>query len=400
MVGFLENKKKDLDLLNVVSLGLGSIIGAGIFALLGEVILLAGKHTYSAFVIAGLAAILSGYSYSKLAGRYPQSGGLTDYFHIAFKSKWVSGGLTLTYMVASAISIAMLAKSFGIYAAQYFPALSPAPFWINTFAVILTIILGLLNMQSASDVGWAETVVVILKISILLLIIVAAYMHPALRLPPPPFKDINGFDFLRSIGITFFAYAGYGVITNAAANVYQPKKTMARAIYLTLGIVMLIYINLAYVVLNYTPTEELIKNTETAVASVADKLLGGFGYNILYLAAVLAFVSGINATFFSMYRISQSLGKFKVLPKIYVMPFWKNGTIGNALTTSLIVLSIIFLDFSSIVNLSSAAFLMSYIGIFAANWKLRRETDSSAVIILLGSLIMGIILIGFMASLL
>lgn len=399
MVGFIENKTKDLDLLNVVSLGLGSIIGAGIFALLGQVILLAGNHTYYAFIIAGVVAILSGYSYSKLAGRYPQSGGLTDYFHIAFKSVWVSGGLSVIYMIASAVSIAMLAKSFGIYVTEYFDQIPPHSMWINSFAVALTIVLGLLNMQSASDVGWAETIVVILKVSILLIVIAAAYFHPALRLPPAPFKNINNLDFLRSVGVTFFAYAGYGVITNAAANVNKPKSTMAWAIYLTLAIVMIIYLNLAYVVLNYTPTEELLNNTETAVAAVADKLLGDFGYNVLYLAAILAFISGINATFFSMYRISQSLGKFKVLPAMYIHQFWKNGTVGNAFTTLLIILSIIFLDFSAIVNLSSAAFLMSYIGIFAANWKLRRETGSSATVIIVGSILMTVILIGFLVSL-
>lgn len=399
MAGFNENHTKNLDLLNVVSLGLGSIIGAGIFALLGQVIILAGNYTYYAFAIAGIAAILSGYSYSKLAGRYPQSGGLTDYFHIAFKSKFISGGLSIIYMAASAVSIAMLAKSFGIYITNYFNQIPPSHFWVNAFAVGLTVILALLNMQSASDVGWAETIIVILKVSILLVIIVAAYLNLDLRLAPADFKHVDKLDFLRSIGVTFFAYAGYGVITNAAANVNKPKKTISLAIYLTLVIVMLIYLNLAYVVLNYTPREELLNNTEISVAAVADKLLGGLGYNVLYLAAVLAFISGINATFFSMYRISQSLGKFKVLPKMYIIPFWKNGTIGNAFTTVLIILSIIFLDFSSIVNLSSAAFLMSYIGIFAANWKLRHETDSSAAIIISGMLIMEIILIGFIVSL-
>lgn len=399
MAGFDSENKKSLDLLNIVSLGLGSIIGAGIFALLGQVILLAGNHTYSAFIIAGIAAIFSGYSYAKLAGRYPQSGGLTDYFHIAFSHKFVSGGLSILYMVASAISIAMLAKSFGIYATQFFHDIPNTHLWINIFAVGMIVILGLLNMQNASDVGWAETFIVIFKVSILLVIIAAAYLHPDLRLTPTTFNKIGELDFFRSIGVTFFAYAGYGVITNAAANVNHPKRTMALGIYITLAIVMLIYLNLAYVVLNYTPHADLLSNAETAVATVADKLLGGLGYNFLYLAAVLAFISGINATFFSMYRISQELGKFDVLPKIYVTPFWKNGSIGNVFTTILIILSVIFLDFSAIVNLSSAAFLASYIGIFAANWKLRKETDSSAAIILIGSTLMGVILIGFIASL-
>ncbi len=399
MAGFTQKKTKDLDLLNVISLGLGSIIGAGIFALLGQVILLAGDRTYLAFIIAGIAAMFSGYSYARLSGRYPQSGGLTDYFHLAFKHKFVSGTLSVTYMLASAISIAMLAKSFGIYASEFFHHIPPSPLWINTFAVGLVVVLALLNMQNASDVGWAETFIVVLKISILIIIIGAALWRTDLKLPTPLFPELNTLDFMRSIGVTFFAYAGYGVITNAAANVDKPKRTITLAIYLTLAIVMLIYLNLAYVVLNYTPTDELLKNAETAVASVAQKLLGKFGYNFLYLAAVLAFISGINATFFSMYRISQALGKFKVLPDIYIKPFWRNGTLGNVLTTFLIILSIIFMDFSSIVNLSSAAFLLSYIGIFAANWKLRHETDSSPVLIIAGSILMSIILICFIISL-
>ena len=399
MTAVKENNQKDLNLLNVISLGLGSIIGAGIFALLGQVILLAGTKTYLAFIIAGIAAIFSGYSYAKLAGRYPQSGGLTDYFHIAFSTKFVSGGLSLVYMIASAVSIAMLAKSFGIYAVELIKPIGNHLFYINIFAVGLTLILAWLNMQTAADVGWVETFIVILKISILIVIIGAAYYQPDLKLAAIPTKYVEHFDFLRSVGVTFFAYAGYGVITNAAANVHKPKRTMALAIYITLIIVMLIYLNLAYVVLNYTPKADLLHDTETAIASVADKLLGHWGYYFLYLAAGLAFISGINATFFSMFRISQALGQFKVLPKIYIIPLTKNATYGNAFTTFLIVLSIIFMDFSSIVNLSSAAFLLSYLGIFAANWKLRKETKSASHVILFGSALMSIILVGFIASL-
>ena len=395
----LENQKKDLSLLNVVSLGLGSIIGAGIFALLGQVILLAGNMTYIAFFVAGITAVFSGYSYAKLAGRYPQSGGLTDYFHIAFKTKFISGGLSLIYMIASAVSIAMLAKSFGIYAVELIKPISNHLLYTNLFAVGITIVLAWLNMQTAADVGWVETFIVILKLSILIIIISSAYYQSNLQLAFISSKQIEYFDFLHSVGVTFFAYAGYGVITNAAANVHKPKRTMALAIYITLIIVMLVYLNLAYVVLNYTPQSDLLHDPETSIALVANKLLGKWGYYFLYLAAGLAFISGINATFFSMFRISQALGKFHVLPVIYTIPLTKNATYGNAFTSFLIILSIIFMDFSSIVNLSSAAFLLSYLGIFAANWKLRKETKSSPDIILFGSALMSVILVGFIVSL-
>ncbi len=111
----MQLKKYGLNLISVTALGIGSVVGAGIFALLGQVIMMAGDQTYYAFIIAGVAALFSGYSYSRLAAAYPDSGGLTDYFHIAFKKRWVVGTFSLIYMMTSAVSICMMAKSFGIY---------------------------------------------------------------------------------------------------------------------------------------------------------------------------------------------------------------------------------------------------------------------------------------------
>ena len=120
----------------------------------------------------------------------------------------------------------------------------------------------------------------------------------------------------------------------------------------------------------------------------------------MFLAAVLAFVSGINATFFSIFRISRSLGEQKVLPAIYERKFWRQGTWGNFTTTALIIAATVAFDFSSIVNLSSAAYLVSYLGIFAADWRLRKETESSPAVILAGMTLMILILVAFIVSIL
>lgn len=112
-------------------MGIGSVVGAGIFALLGQVIMMAGDQTYYAFIIAGVAALFSGYSYSRLAAAYPDSGGLTDYFHIAFKKRWVVGTFSLIYMMTSAVSICMMAKSFGIYAVKLFPHVQDTNFLLT-----------------------------------------------------------------------------------------------------------------------------------------------------------------------------------------------------------------------------------------------------------------------------
>lgn len=391
-------KKNDMNIISVVALGIGSIVGAGIFALLGEVIILAGDRVYYSFIVAGIAAMFSGYSYAKLAGRYPVAGGLTNYFHIAFPAKEISGTLSLIYMLTSAISISMMAKSFGIYAASLF-GLPPTDLAVvNSCAVILIFIMGFLNMQSADDVGDTETLLVALKLLILFVLAGAAFIQVDTA-TAHPLPTTGHREFLGSIGVTFFAYAGYGVITNAAADVKNPKQTITAAIYITLLLVMALYISLAWMVLTYIPLEELQKDSETAIAHAARMLLGNWGYAALYLAAGLAFLTGISATFFSIFRISRSLAQQKILPQLYGKKFWRMGTQGNMLTIILIVLATILFDFSSIVYLSSGAFLVSYLGIFAANWKLRRETNSSAIIILAGTTLMLFILVTFLMSL-
>ena len=391
--------KKDLSLLNVVSLGIGSIVGAGIFALLGQVILLAGSYTYYTFAIAGITALFSGYSYARLAGRYHSSGGLTAYFHLAFPNLAVSGGLSLIYLLTSAVSISMIAKAFGIYMAQLLPSGFSVDFWTNLLAALLIAALALLNMLKASDVGRSETVIVVVKMGILFALIASAVFRPRLELNNA-FLGIRPLDFMRSIGITFFAYAGYGVITNATADVKKPQRTIEWAIYLTLFIVMAFYIGLAWVVLNFIPAADLQLSAETSVADVARKLLGSAGYVFIYLAAVLAFISGINATFFSIFRIANALSEQTVLPQFMRQKFWREGTFGSLIISVLIILVTIFFDFSAIVNLSSGAYLVSYLGIFAANWRLRRETKSSPAAIIIGSGLMLFILIAFIISLL
>lgn len=391
-------KKFGLGLWSAVSLGIGSIVGAGIFALLGQVVLLAGDKTYLSFLVSGIIACLCGYTYAKLAAVYPESGGLTDYFHNAFKSKVVSGGLSLIYYLTSAVSVCTMAKSFGLYMEQILPHVLPAHWIVNICAAGLIFALGFLNMLTSSDVGRVETVLVTLKVGIMLLLITAAFWQFDFKFHAHPITPTT-MDFFRSIGITFFAYAGFGVITNAAADVKNPQKTITTAIYLTLAIVVLLYIGLAFVVLNYIPMAEFYKNADTAVAIAADRLLGKMGYGVLYIAAIMAFMSGISATFFSIFRISRALAYQKVMPRIYKEKFWHKGSYGNFLTVCLVALATVLFDFNEIVNISSGAYLVSYLGIFIAGFVLRKKTNISVPIVVTGFTLMLSILIGFLISL-
>ena len=109
-----------LSLWNVIALGIGSMVGAGIFALMGQATLMAGKNVYWSFLIGGVAALLSGYTYARLGSRYPGSGGIMDYFNKGFSHKTLAGALTLIYLGTLVITVALVAKSFGAYASRLF----------------------------------------------------------------------------------------------------------------------------------------------------------------------------------------------------------------------------------------------------------------------------------------
>ena len=127
---------------------------------------------------------------------------------------------------------------------------------------------------------------------------------------------------MGSIGVTFFAFAGYGVITNAAGDVKNPQRTITWGIFLTILIVIGLYLALAFVALHFIPAKELMANADIAVAVAANRLMGDWGYALMYITAVIAFISGIGATYFSIFRISYALAQQHILPEFYHRRFW------------------------------------------------------------------------------
>lgn len=390
-------KKFQMNLFSVSALGIGAMVGAGIFALLGQVIILAADYTYYSFLISGLAAIFCGYSYAKLASYLPNSGGITSYYQTAFNNKIISGSLSLIYLFTLMISIAMLAKSFAIYTLGIFNMLSPNDIQINFIALLLIAALTILNFQNSGKVGKTELWLVGIKLLILLTLIIGVFFHPELayhNLAEAP----QTMSFMGSIGITFFAYAGFGTMVNAAKEVANPQKTMTRSIFLAIGLVIILYLSLAHIVLNYIPQAEIKASANTAVAVVAGEIWGHWGRYMLSFAALIAFISGINAMFFSSYKIISALSEQKVLPAFFNHKISSDGTWGALLASVLIFAAIMTFNFQAVISLSSGAFLLSYLAVLIVNWKLRRETSSSALLISSGILLMIFILVAFFIS--
>ena len=385
-----------MNIWSVTAMGIGAMVGAGIFALLGVVALVAGDETYIAFLFGGGIALLSGYSYAKLAARYPDAGGLAAYFDEAFGKGKLSGTLSLTYLLTIAVTIALVAKAFGAYAAPLLLS-QPSTFSINSFATTIIVLLVVLNIAGSNLVGKAEVLLVAIKLIILALLIVAGgygmVTHGMLRHATPRI-----FPLVSSVGLTFLAYAGFGMMTNAAGSVAYPKKTIPHAIYLAICLVMLFYVALAVIVVGSVPIAQLSHNADTAVAVAARPVLGSTGYIIVSIAALLATASAVNAWIFTAMQISLSMAEAKQLPLAFKRLVWRKGTSGLLLGIAAIIITVNVFDLDALARIASATFLISYMAVHVAHWRLVGQTKGSRWLIGTGFLGMLAVLVCFLWS--
>ncbi len=389
--------RPSMTLWSVAALGIGSMVGAGIFALLGQAALVAHQDTWISFALGGVVALLSGHSYGRLAARFPTQGGIVDYFYLGFSSKIVSGALSLLYLVTLAVTIAMVARTFGAYAAALSLGPGHSRLAVDTFASFAIIALTGLNLVGAAAVGRAELTLVLIKLAILALLMIAGAITLSSSLLHAH-GHVPAGSLLSSVGLTFFAYAGYGMMANAAGSVSDPVKTIPRAITLAILVAAFLYVGLALVVLGNVTPAILAADADTAVAQAARPVLGTLGFTIVSIGALLATSSAINATLFSGLTIARALAEKRQLPPAFDQPAWGQGTKGLFWSVAGILVMTNWLDLSAIANIASATFLICYLAVFVAHWRLRALTGAHGAIILVGFLAMALVFASFMTS--
>jgi amino acid transporter len=387
---------KTLTVWHVAALGIGSMVGAGIFALLGQAALVVRSETWVAFAIGGVVALLSGYSYARLGARFPSAGGIIDFFAHGLPPV-LAAALSLLYLVTLALTIAMVARAFGAYAARLFHE-AHGGLAVNVYAAGIIVVLTIVNLIGSGAAGRAELLLVTVKLGILALLMVAG----ATTIKPQMLQmhaHMSSGSLLASVGLTFFAYAGYGMMANAAADVRDPRHTMPRAFTIAIVVTMVLYVLLAIVVLGNIPPAELAKYADTAVAQAAVPVLGQAGFTIVAVGALLATASAINATLFSALNIMEAMGKSGTLPAIYTQAVWRKGTVGLLVSVGVVLLLTVTLNLGALANVASATFLLCYLAVFVAAWRLRHEIAASPALLVIGFVSMAIVFIAFIVSL-
>jgi amino acid transporter len=389
-------RARTLTVWHVAALGIGSMVGAGIFALLGQAALVVRSETWVAFAIGGVIALLSGYSYARLGARYPSAGGIIDFFTRGLPPV-LAATLSLLYLVTLALTIAMVARAFGAYAARLFHE-AHGGMAVNAYAAGIIVLLTVVNLIGSGAAGRAELLLVSVKLGILALLMVAG----ATTIKPQMLQmhtHLSGGNLLASVGLTFFAYAGYGMMANAAADVRDPEHTMPRAFTIAILVTLALYVLLAIVVLGNIPPAELAKYADTAVAQAAVPVLGQAGFTIVAVGALLATASAINATLFSALKIMEAMGRSGTLPAIYTRAVWRKGTVGLLVSVGAVLLLTVTLNLGALANVASATFLLCYLAVFVAAWRLRHEIAASPALLLVGFTAMAIVFAAFIVSL-
>ena len=343
---------KAFGLWSAVFLGIGSMVGAGIFIVIGEAGAIAGNLVWISFVFGGIAALLSGYSLAKLAIAYPSRGGIVEYLVQGFGEGVFSGSAGVLFYFSQLIAIAAVAKSFGTYAATFLPT-SGTSDW---FALGIVGFFVLINLLGASLVAKSENVIVFIKVSVLVIFtgIALLYIDPKLlgSADMPPVKDM-----FFAVGLTFFAYQGFSVITNTVEDMQNPSTTMLKAMVITIVLVGLLYVLTSVAVLGNLPLSEVIKSKDYALAQAAEPIFGAMGFKIMAATALLATASAINATLYAATEIGYTLAKEGELPKVYAYNVF-NSYEGLIVSALLIVPMILFLNLSEVTTIAALVVLI------------------------------------------
>ena len=385
-------EKKYLTVRQAAFIGVGAMVGAGIFALLGAAGEVAGAAVWLSFVIAGFVAVLQGYSFAKLGARYPSAGGLLEYVAKATGNGHFTGITAWLTFLANAIVTAMVAVSFGSYAASTFAGESAA--WTKAFAALIILVMTAVNTVGSRLVANAQTVIVYVVLGILSVfaVVLLVNINPSLLAPSkyPPFQDI-----ISSVALTFFAFLGFGIITFTAKDLARPSRQLPRAMYLALGIATVIYVAISLGVFGTLAVDKVISSGGTAIAVAAEPTLGRAGYWLMTVTALFATAGATNAGLYPAAGLSERLAETGQFPPLMARRFRGRASNGLLIEAAVCLILAVVFKLDSIASIGSAVALVIFTMITAAHLRIRAETRANLLILVLAIVAAGAVFVTF-----
>lgn len=371
-----------ISLKDAISIGIGGMVGGGIFAVLGLAASLAKGGTPVAFLFAGILALLTSYSYVKLSKKYPDRGGTVKFINQGFGKTVFSGAINNLLWVSYIVMLSLYASAFGSYAPNLWEITSNKTVDFHIYASAIILLATGINYYSIAVVGKIESYAVTIKLIILLGFIgVGAYGlmgNPnldqlALENWETPLKLFAG-------GMVIFvAYEGFELIANAAPDIEKPEKNIPRAYYFSVIFVILLYIVIAVVTVGSLPFKQIAKAEDYVLAEAAKPMLGQLGFTIITIAALISTFSAINASLYGGSKVNYEIAEDDELPHHFLAKLWGQpiGLLITAVTT-LILVNVLQLE--SISTAGSVGFILIFGIVNFVGFKLSNEVQANKII--------------------
>jgi len=315
----MSELKRRMGLFQLTMYGVGLILGAGIYVLIGEAVGFAGDSVWIAFVLGSIVALFAGLSYAELSALFPKAAAEYVFIKKAFRNNFFAFVIGWLTAITSIITAATVALGFGGYFAEFFEV----PIIISAIGLIG--ILSLVNFIGIRESAWTNTIFTIIEAGGLILIIIIGFTV----LNPEPVNYTESPSGFTGIAIAFvlifFAFIGFEDMANVAEEVKNPKKTIPRAIILSVLISGILYILVSLAVVRVVNWEELATSS-APMAMVAERGLGSEAHIILSSIALFAITNTVLITLVAGSRIFYGMAREKVFPSLLEKIHFKTKT--------------------------------------------------------------------------
>lgn len=404
----MSDSKKSLTLLGAVSMGTGVMIGAGIFALTGQIAELANALFPLAFLTGMIVTSICAYSYIKLSQNYPSSGGIAMFLQKAYGKGATTAIFALLMFFSMIINQSLVARTFGTYTLQLFEIEQLGQWAVPLLGALLLVFAFLINIIGNKYIERLSVVMAFIKAIGLFLLALGglwaagfdfnSLFDTANRSQLTDNLNIDpAWGFISAVALSVLAYKGFTTITNSGDELIEPKKNIPRAIAIAIGICTFVYLLVAVSVSSNLSIPEIVAARDYSLAEAARPAFGEWGLTITVLFAIVATVSGVIASIFAVSRMLTMLTDMKLVPHSHLgMP----GNIQKHNVVYTVVIAMFLTLFFDLSRIASMGVIFYIIMDIAIHWgvlaKLRKDVGANPMIVLTAIALDAIILSVFL----
>lgn len=400
-MGQKDYKEGSITLWGAVGMGTGVMLGAAIFAVIGQVAELAGDLLTLSYIGGAIIAACSAYAYIKMSNSYPSAGGIGLFFVKVYGKGTITASSVLLMAFSMVLSQSLIARTFGTYTLQLFN-IGPESWLVPALGVGLLIFAFLVNISKNYFIQTFTSAISLVKIVGLSIFSFAALMAAGFSLGVNPetfslgvasetIPAQSGLGLVASFSLALLSFKGFTTITNSGAEIVKPHKNIGRAIIISIVILAVLYIFIALAVSSSLSVPEIVSAKDYALAAAASPTLGVYGLWFTVGIAILATVTVCIGSLFAVSRLTAMLSKMKLIPHSHLG--MKGRIQKHMLVYFLVIGSILTISFdlSRIASIGAIFYLvMDIIFQWGVLRRIRKDISARASIITL-AIVMDII---------